>query len=359
MILKKDCKYFRGDVPCLPHKKYGVHCDGCEWYEKINKKVLIIKLGAAGDVIRTTPLLRKIKNIFPSAQVAWITDFPEFLPEIVNETLQYNEKNLLWLLAQKWDIVYNLDKDKGAIALSEKLNSEKKFGFGMDQYGRCKPLNEIAKHKFMTGIFDDISRHNKKSYLEEIFELCDFKFNGEKYIFEKTKNNNIVKVHNSKMIVGLNTGCGKRWPSRLWPDDHWIELARLIQERGQEVLWLGGLDEHEKNVNLQKKTGGIYYGYYPLDGFIEIVNQCKVVITQVTMALHLAIGLEKRVVLMNNIFNKHEFELYGLGEIVEPPIPCGCYFNPVCIHESMQQITPAMIYSSIERQLNAIDGGRR
>lgn len=351
MKIKNDCKNFRGDIPCTPHKLHGVHCDDCSFYETFNSKILIIKLGAAGDVIRTTPLLRKIKNIYPSAQVAWITDFPEFLPAMVDEPLQYNEKNLLWLLAQKWDIVYNLDKDKGAIALCEKINSEKKIGFGMDHYGRCKPLNEIANHKFMTGIFDDISKNNRKSYPEEIFELCGFEFNGEKYIFEKDKSNNKTKTTDSKKIIGLNTGCGKRWPSRLWPDTYWVDLAHLIQEKGHEVLWLGGHDEHEKNINLQKKGGGIYYGHQPLNGFIEIVNQCNVVVTQVTMALHLAIGLEKNVVLMNNIFNKHEFELYGLGEIVEPPIPCGCYFNPVCIHESMRQITPAMILSAVERQI--------
>ena len=78
----------------------------------------------------------------------------------------------------------------------------------------------------------------------------------------------------------------------------------------------------------------MYYGYYPLNGFINIAKQCRIVVIHVTMTPHIAIGLEKRIVLMNNIFNKYVFELYGLGEIVEPLLPCGCYFNSVCDHKS-------------------------
>ena len=44
------------------------------------------------------------------------------------------------------------------------------------------------------------------------------------------------------------------------------------------------------------------------------------------MALHIAIGLSKHVVLLNNIFNKNEFHLYGKGKIIEPAVNCiGCY----------------------------------
>ena len=61
--VKRDCRFFRGDVPCKPHKQHGVHCSECKYYEKIDKNILIIKLGAIGDVIRTTPLLRRLKTM--------------------------------------------------------------------------------------------------------------------------------------------------------------------------------------------------------------------------------------------------------------------------------------------------------
>ena len=55
--IKFDCRYFRGDVPCKPHKENGVHCvdergNDCQYYDPTGKKILIIKLGAIGDVIQ-------------------------------------------------------------------------------------------------------------------------------------------------------------------------------------------------------------------------------------------------------------------------------------------------------------------
>src|SRR5207249_851233 len=65
--LKFDCRFFRGDIPCSPHKEHGVHCvdaDGnsCPYYDPTTKRFLVTKLGAIGDVIRTTPLLHKLKE---------------------------------------------------------------------------------------------------------------------------------------------------------------------------------------------------------------------------------------------------------------------------------------------------------
>jgi len=62
IIYYPDCKHFRGDLPCKPHKEFDVHCESCEYYDKKSEKVLIIKLGAIGDVIRTTPLVEKIRK---------------------------------------------------------------------------------------------------------------------------------------------------------------------------------------------------------------------------------------------------------------------------------------------------------
>ena len=64
---------------------------------------------------------------------------------------------------------------------------------------------------------------------------------------------------------------------------------------------------------LKKQTGATYFGYFKLEQFINLMYQMDVIVTQVTMAMHIAIALQKKIVLMNNIFNPYEFELYGRG----------------------------------------------
>jgi heptosyltransferase-2 len=69
------------------------------------------------------------------------------------------------------------------------------------------------------------------------------------------------------------------------------------------------------------------------------------------MALHIAIGLEKRIILFNNTFNRREFELYGLGEILEPDFDCSCYYSPVCPNDCMQYITVDRVFKTCKKLL--------
>lgn len=352
---KPDCRHFKGDIPCKPHKNFKVHCVDrkgkiCSHYDPVKERILIIKLGAIGDVIRTTPILHKLKQTYPMSEIWWLTLTPEVVPSIVDVVLLFTPQNLVTLQATKFDIIYNFDKDKEACALSKILNAKVKKGFILKN-GKPSPVNKSAEQKFLTGIFDDINKANKKSYQQETFEIAEFKFNGEKYILDKTHNKYQWNLPHNKTIIGLNTGCGGRWKSRLWPEENWIKLAKKLKNAGYFPLLLGGEQEHEKNLKISKKSGAKYLGYFPLKLFISQVNQCDLVVTAVTMAMHITIGLGKKIVLFNNIFNKHEFELYGLGEILEPEFECDCFFSPTCKNNCMQYIYVDRVFQTIQKLL--------
>ncbi len=353
MKINTDCKYFKGDLPCKFHKLDGRKCP-CNDYKRVDKRILIIKLGAAGDVIRTTPLLRKIRKIYPNSEITWLTNTPEILPSIVDVPLEFNTKTVVLLLADKFDFLYNLDKAKEACALADLIKADVKKGFKIHK-GKCFPMDESAKHKWFTGLDDNFSKKNKKSYLEETFEICGFKFNKEKYVLDIPRSS-IEFPKPKKPIIGLNTGCGDRWGTRLWPEKNWVKLAKRLKEKGFEVVLLGGEQEDKKNRRIAKNSGVKYLGHFPLGDFINLVNQCNLVVTAVTMTLHIAIGLNKKIILFNNIFNKNEFELYGLGEIVEPKVSClGCYkqqFNEKCeVKNCMELITVGEVYNKVIKWL--------
>jgi len=349
MNIRTDCRLYKGDIPCKPHKEFGVHCENCLYYKKTSINVLIIKLGAIGDVIRTTPLLRKLRTVHPDANIYWLTYFPEILSsDWVDNIVKVNPENLEIIKAIHFDWLINLDKDKIAIALTKTIEAEKKSGFTMDKFGNAQPIsNKAEKNKWLTGIFNDISKQNTKHYVQEIFEICGFDFNEEEYILDVGKDKISWEIDKSKKIIGLNTGCGGRWTSRLWPNEYWIELAMNLKKNGYEVIFLGGEQEHEKNILLSEKSGGKYFGYFSLDKFISLMNECDLVVTSVTMAMHIAIGLKKKLILFNNIFNKNEFYLFGRGEIIEPNPKCDCYYSPVCPHNSMKNIYPDKVLDKL------------
>lgn len=353
--LKTDCRHFRGDVPCRPHKEHGVHCVDeqgaeCPHYDPTHTKILIIKLGAYGDVLRTTPLLRKLKEVEPNAEIWWLTHSPDILPSAVDVILPFTPQSIATLQAVHFDTIYNLDKDREACALCSLLPARTKKGFILRD-GKCWPIDKSAEQKFMTGVFDDISRANTKTYQEEIFEICGLTFRNEKYVLEDRSGAYAWKLPKKKKIVGLNTGCGGRWTSRLWPDGYWIVLAKKLRRAGYVPLLLGGEQEHRKNLKLAKQGGAKYLGHFPLKQYISLVNRCDLVVTAVTLAMHIAIGLGKKIVLFNNIFNRREFELYGLGEILEPDFECTCFYSPTCPNNCMVYLTVDVVMGACKRLL--------
>ncbi|MBK6914544.1 MAG: glycosyltransferase family 9 protein [Ignavibacteriales bacterium] len=357
--IKYSCRYFKGDLPCKPHKQFGVHCtdeagNDCPNYSPFKEKILIIKLGAIGDVIRTTPILHPLKKKYPEAKIFWLTLSPSVVPSYVDVVLNFNTANIEFLKAERFDLLINLDKDKEACALARTISASIKKGFILNN-GIPFPADDSANHKYFTGIFDDISKQNKKNYMEEMFEILDWKYSGEKYIlspFDEFSND--WNLDKSKKIIGLNTGCGGRWISRLWADDNWINFAKYLLTKNYEVIFLGGEQEDKKNKMFAEKSGGKYLGFFKLEKFINLVNQCDLVVTGVTMAMHITLGLNKKIILFNNIFNKYEFELFGLGEIIEPEKECKCFYKPTCTNEEykcMEHLKLSSVIEALDRQI--------
>jgi hypothetical protein len=92
------------------------------------------------------------------------------------------------------------------------------------------PVDEAAWHKFATGIDNPYSRRNRQSYVEEIFDITGLPFSREEYWLRSTTAAARAKATEllpKDSAIGLNIGAGRRWPSRIWPVEFWIELIEL------------------------------------------------------------------------------------------------------------------------------------
>jgi ADP-heptose:LPS heptosyltransferase len=353
--IKFDCRYFKGEIPCVPNKLRNKICNSCDEYEKISKRILIIKLGAIGDVIRTTPLVTAFRNLYPGCHITWITLSPEILPtDGIDQILRFDFNSVYGLLHRPFDIAINLDKEIEACSLLFDVFATEKYGFTRNS-NHIDIATPAAEHKLMSGFFDQLSKTNTKSYTEEIFEICHLKFKGEPYLMRinDVLVNKWKSVHENaggKLVIGLNTGCGKRWSTRLWPASYWLELIRLLQKNHFYPVVLGGPDEDAQNKMYAAETGCYYPGTYSLEEFIAISANCDVIVSAVSMMMHIAVGLQKPLVLFNNIFNKHEFDLYGRGKIVEPAKGCDCYYGNTCKREKhcMESLPVSEVFSAIE-----------
>ena len=358
--IKFDCRHFRGGIPCGPNKKEGKVCPSCDAYSPITKRILIIKLGALGDVIRTTPLVTRFRKEYPGCHITWITLSPAILPKNkIDEILPMDFVSVYGLQHRSFDIAINLDKELEACALLADVKAERKFGF-IWKDNQLDIANPAAKHKVITGLFDNISQTNTKSYLEEIFEICEMDFRGEEYLLDISpvfaeKWTSLQAKANGKIIVGLNTGCGQRWLTRLWREDYWLDLIKALENGGFYPVLLGGKDEDEQNQRMSKASGAYYPGTFSLEEFIALTSRCDIVVSAVSMMMHIAVGLQKPLILFNNIFNPNEFHLYGRGEIVQPETGCECYYGNSCkrTDRCMNHLKPETVYQAIQRHASA------
>lgn len=366
-----DCRYYLGDRPCIWHKKEGVVCQ-CEHYSAPTKKIALIKLDAMGDVLRTTCLLPGLKAASPESWITWITR-AESMPLIknnpyVDEGIPYGPESLLTLSTRKFDQVINLDAGKISSALATLSKADEKTGFLMHERGYVYATNEAAEEWLGMGVFDNLKKANRRTYQDVMCSILAIPATGMRYVLRLTpeeeqagdRHLEDLGVDLGKKIIGIHTGGGGRWTQKQWLEEKFIELIeRMNREFGQEVviLLLGGPQEREQNRRILSKVNGSV-----VDAGCDntarqvgaLISCCSVVLSGDSLAMHLALAMGRRVVVLFGPTSHAEIELFGLGEKVFADLDCLVCYKQVCDCKPncMELITIDMVKQAILRQLS-------
>ncbi|RJP58306.1 MAG: glycosyltransferase family 9 protein [Candidatus Auribacter fodinae] len=378
--LNLDCRYFIGEKPC----KYNRLCEGCPHYNAFGTKILIIKLGAMGDVIRTTPVLKAIREQYSRYHLTWVVEpsgavFLKGNPHI-HRVIEYGLETLTRLMIEEFDVVISLDKSVSATALATLAKAPRKLGFGFHPVGNIYPFTPEADYSFSLGMSDQLKFiENTKTYQREMFDTLGYtdKEYGEYEIawtnFDLQFGKALLErkhVSRGKYVIGLNTGAGEIFATKRYWQDHFVRLIHLIAgSMDATILLLGGPSEVERNRQIMESCSDVKALVdtgcdNSLRDFMGILNACDVVVTGDTLALHLVLALRKRVAALFGSTCDQEIDLYGLGEkLVARPecAPCykkDCPFKDEKFMQCMKQITPEQVLDAIVRQVQECEGGR-
>jgi heptosyltransferase-2 len=363
-----DCRFFLGDRPCTWHKATGVLCQ-CDHYERVTERLLIIKLDAMGDVLRTTALLPALAEAHPRAAITWITR-KESRPLLernpyVTEVVTYGEDALIQLQTRRFDRVINLDAGKTSAALATAAQAPRKDGFVLDRRGVVQATNDAARAWLQLGVFDDLKRQNTRTYQDLMADILGMPGCVHRYVFELSDEERSqgaahlaqLGVDSTRPVIGLNTGAGRRWELKQWREEGYVELIeRLARAHGAQFVLLGGPEERERHARLQAAStvplidGGCDN---PVRAFAALVAACTLVVTGDTLAMHLSLALGRRTIVLFGPTSAPEIDLYGLGEKVVPRMEClGCY-KPTCdfVPNCMDLISTDVVEAAVNRQL--------
>ena len=338
-------------------------------------EILIIKLGAMGDVLRTTPLLTALKNKYAGCRITWLVDEASLEAlqgnPLIDSLLGLTAKNLAELEKQNFDLAVNLDKEKEALDAITRVRAQKKAGFGKLPGEILFALDAKSDYAYRLGIDDDLKfKKNRKTYQEISFEQLGLVFKWEEYIFP-LEESSITDARNHlkaigvnldgkhRPIVGLNTGSGHRFAGKKLPIESYVDLAqKFYNQMKNPVLLLGGEDEVQRNKEIEKRAGhaAIHAGSHPIKRFAAIVRECDLVISGDTIAMHVAIAMKVPVVAFFASTCAAEIELYGRGKKVVSAISCApCYLKDCPIDEQcMKDMKPDRLFEAAKEVLNEV-----
>lgn len=373
-LIHTDCRWYKTDRPCDLHKRSGVVCGSCPSHDRIVTRVLVVKLDATGDVLRTTSLLKPLRAALPGAHITWITrrEAVEVLKpnSLIDEVVPLDAEALLLLQTQSFDVVLNPDASIVSSRLATLARAPEKRGFVLDDAGKLLPLNEEAERWYRMGLNDALKKQNQRTYQSILLGIAGLPVSEHPIVWEISPAEAAFAsafatrhgLHEGELRIGMNTGAGGRWRWKKWTDEGHVELIRAIVARHPDarILLYGGPEERERNKGLAQLAPGRLVDTgtdNTLRQFGALVNLCDVMVTGDTMALHLASALGKRIVALFGPTSAPEIELYGRGTKVLPEaMSClGCYrsdcdVRPAC----MQRISVHQVMAALENELSSI-----
>lgn len=381
-LFHQDCRHFKGYRPCDVHKKTQIECPECQHYSPWDKKFLIIKQGELGDVLRTTPLVRAIKETHPNCYIVWLVEEKAkecvLRNSFIDEVVIYHPSILQRFMIEEYDTVICLDKDIASITVATLAKAQVKMGFGMDKTGKVIPLNKEAEHKWATGISDNLNKKNPLTYQEQIFEITGYKPSSNEYIFslpniskvfsqEFSDNHNLTANH---FIIGFNTGVGSKFLPRKWLTKYYIELAGILENYCNsngikyKILLLGGKSEEDRNnyiytqcINNGNKDIIDTGTKNSLEEFFGLISLCNIVVTSDTMGMHVSIALKKKIVVLMGPITTSSIDVYNLGPMITSnEHNClGC-FRDTCDmpYQCMDAIKPEVVFNEVKKHISTI-----
>lgn len=374
--LKRDCRHVRWDRPCAPHKQRGKVCGSCDEYAPIRHRVLMVKLAATGDVLRTTAFLPAIHATWPQAKVTWLTrksaaGLFDGNP-LVDEVLTVEDAlTAARLSTETFDVVLCPDADPDAAVLAAMAKGRERRGYVRDAAGSVVPLGPGAAHWLAMGLSDARKRANHDTYQRLVAAVLGLDPAAVREPILEPGRRDAAEVREaaralpgSGPLVGLNTGAGGRWAYKVWTREHQGTFLRLATAAGLRVLLLGGPEE----VDTHRALLGSAAGLPVFDGgnhnsygrFAAWIDQCRVVVTSDSLAVHVAAARKVPAVVLFGPTSAAEVELYGRGsKIVPPGFDCLCCYLPRCdkVPHCQAGIEPAVVLAAVQHWLAASPAG--
>ncbi len=292
-------------------------------------KIAIIKIGATGDVVRTSVLLHLYKN----DEITWITAKHNIA------VLPFKQLNLVKIVAiediaasgimdEKFDFIISLDDDMKCASLASALKSNHLFGaYTQDNKVVYTPsANEWfdmrLSSRFGKEKADQIKWENKTSYQEILFRMLGHTFNGEEYLIRED-----VFASGPMNVIGIEVRADAHLPTKMW--NQYDKLAELLRNDGYEVVFFKDREQ--------------------IKDYMQDIGNTSLIISGDTLGMHIGLALKIPVVAIFTCTSAVEIFGYGRMEKIISPYLEKAFYKTDYIPEAVESITLEDVYGAVKK----------
>ena len=303
--------------------------------------VVIIKLGAVGDVLRTSYLINAFNKDLDYT-VTWITseaskDILTNNPHI-NKILIFNKD----ILPSNTDILICLEDKKEFVVAASKISANKVIGSYINANDNLEYTDDVSEW-FDMGIIskygleraNTLKKENNKSFNEIFTNSLSIKIDDiqpKVYFKEKTE---LSKPNSKSLKIGLNLFAGNRWPSKELKQSDSQKLidamsSYLVANNINYTMTLSCDDSSSEKANyiIGDRDIKVINTNNNISEYSNHVRKCDFFITTDSLGMHLAIANNIRHIAFFNPTSAVEIDNFNSGVKVISQSSGYCSYEP-------------------------------
>lgn len=333
-------------------------------------KILIIHTAFIGDIVLSTPLIKRIKEVYPESKITYVTT-------PVGASILRNNEDITEII--EYDKRGAHSGFKGLIALGRRLRYEN-FNLVLTphRYLRSSILSWLTRSPKRIGydtasgaiLFTDKVKYDKEKH--EVEKLLSFmgeipKNSREDYpieLYPSKKDTEIINriweengLENEDVVA---IAPGSKWFTKKWPLEYFNKVIDLLIENNKKVIVIGGKDEMFLNVHTSKGVIDLR-GKTTLLELAEVLRRVRVVLTNDSSPIHIASAFKNTRIIALFGPTVKEFGFFPWSENSEvleieglPCRPCGIHGGNKCPKghfKCMLEIKPEKVFDKILQAL--------
>jgi ADP-heptose:LPS heptosyltransferase len=278
-------------------------------------RILLIKLDHIGDAVLNIPVMRRIREWFPEADITLLaaTWNEQFLreqletPGVVQRVLTFNffrevsqgghrplacseiDELANRLAPFHFDLAIDLRREADARAVLKAVPARWKIAFGEEDPFSLLGLNSATNR---VGVDGSVPITRQMHLLLDAYLRPDDSLLSSTVLHQNCRDEEPGDAEPTQWVIGFNPGCGDRL--RIWPAQYYAETADLLSERlDARTIWFGAPRE-EPIISTFLRTmkyrdqAVSRVGQLDLPGFAREVRRCHLFIGNTTGSTHIA-----------------------------------------------------------------------